>query len=408
MSDAYLTSAAPTQNPVVLHVDLDCFYAACERLREPGLEGEAVVVGMGYDAEEKRGAVATASYEAREFGAHSAMPIGEALRLLPRIEDAEEGEAGGHYRPVDMEFYREVASEVRVVLEEFADVLQPVGIDEAYLDVSESASWDGARDFAEELKREVAEATGLTASVGVAPTKSAAKVASDREKPDGLVVVRPGEVREFFAPLDVEEIHGVGPVTARKLREMEIETAGAVAASDPEALVERFGSRGREMWMVTRGRDPRPVEPPGRPKSVSKEKSLEPTGDPEKKRKRVKVLAALVAERARRKGALYRTIGIKVVTPPFDVSTREKTLPGPVDDPDLVEDVALELLEEFREEQVRKLGVRVSNLSFAEEEQSSLDSWGGEGTVEEPSFPYRGREGPRQERLDSFRDGEGV
>ena len=245
---------------VVCHVDMDCFYAACERLREPELEGEPVVVGMGYDEGEGHGAVATASYEARAFGVESAMPISEALdRLPPRGDAGESVEGTGHYRPVDMDYYESVAADVKAVLHDAAGTVREVSIDEAYLDVTSAVGWgdggessDGdpggaAGSFAAALRRRIESAAGVVASVGVAPNMSAAKIASDHDKPDGLVVVPPGEVREFLAPLDVAALHGVGPVTARELGGMGIETAGDLAASDPEVLVERFGTRGREL-----------------------------------------------------------------------------------------------------------------------------------------------------------------
>jgi DNA polymerase IV (DinB-like DNA polymerase) len=371
------------EEPIVCHVDVDCFYAACERLREPPLRGEPVVVGMGYEAGQRHGAVATASYEAREFGVESAQPISAALDRLPRKVDAAgdpdlDVDAAGFYRPVDMEFYESVAADVRAVLHEHADVVREVSIDEAYLDVSDRVGWDGAEAFAADLKSRIGEAVGVTASVGVAPTMSAAKVASDREKPDGLVVVDPGTVRDFFAPLPVESVHGVGPVTASELREMGVETAGDLAGTDPDAVADRFGERGLEVRRFARGEDDRPVEPRGDPKSLSRESAFtEATAEAGRHREVVRSLAEAVAERATRQGALYRTIGIKVVTPPFDVNTRAETLPGPVDDGDLVREVALDLLEEFEDEAVRKLGVRVSKLTFAPGDQAALDSYAG-------------------------------
>ena len=407
---------------VVCHVDMDCFYAACERLREPDLEGEPLVVGMGYEDGESHGAVATASYEAREFGVESAMPISEALDLLPRRAEVEAGADGdgerdvegtGRYRPVDMDYYESVAAEVKAILHDAAETVREVSIDEAYLDVTR-VGWgedepddepndegsgggsdgegsggdergDAAESFAADLKRRIASEVGVVASVGVAPNMSAAKIASDHDKPDGLVVVRPGEVREFLAPLDVEALHGVGPVTARELREMGVETAGDLADADTRVLADRFGERGRTLYDRARGRDDRPVEPQGDPKSLSGESAfVEATEDADRKRGKVRELAAAVADRARSRGALYKTIGVKVVTPPFDVNTRARSLPGPVDDPDLVERVALDLLSEFADDRVRKLGVRVSNLEFGGE-QATLGSYAGRsaGTPDE-------------------------
>lgn len=371
------------RDSIVLHVDMDCFYAACERRREPELEGEPVVVGMGYEGGETYGAVATASYEAREFGVESAQAISTALERLPRMAAAEDPDSdvdpdeAGYYRPVDMDYYQAVSEEVKEILHEHADVVREVSIDEAYLDVTDRTAWEVVEGFARHVKNRIDDEVGVTASVGVAPNMSAAKIASDYDKPDGLIVVEPGEVRAFLADLDVEEIHGVGPVTARELREMGIEAASDLAEADRSALEDRFGERGVEMYRRARGEDDREVTPTGRAKSLSRESAFpEATDDAEEKRDRIRTLAEAVVDRATRKGVLYRTIGIKVVTPPYDVNTRAKSLPGPVDDPELVEEVALELFEEFDDEAVRKVGVRVSNLSFAEAEQASLgDGW---------------------------------
>ncbi|WP_276257495.1 DNA polymerase IV [Haloglomus litoreum] len=383
---AELPGAPEPEDRVVAHVDMDCFYAACERLREPELRGEPVVVGMGYEPGETIGAVATASYEAREFGVESAMPIEHALQQLPRRADRDPDDEGapdesGFYRPVDMAFYEETASEVKAILHDAAETVREVSIDEAYLDLTPEG-WDGARAAVERLRERIREEVGVVASVGVAPNMSTAKIASDHEKPDGLVVVRPDEVRDFLAPIPVEDLHGVGPVTARTLRERGIETAGDVAGADPVALEREFGERGRELYDRARGRDDRAVEPQGRSKSISSESALEPTEDTGTKRDLVRSLAADVAERARAKDALYRTIGVKVVQPPFDVNTRARSLSGPVDDPDLVEAVALDLLTEFEDSRVRKLGVRVSNLDFTAAEQATIDGWGGPGTTD--------------------------
>ncbi|WP_049983239.1 helix-hairpin-helix domain-containing protein [Halorubrum sp. BV1] len=406
---------------VVLHVDMDCFYASCERLRRPELADEPVVVGMGYEAGETGGAVATASYEARAFGVESAMPISEALELLPRRADADPDdpdapnpEETGRYLPVDLDFYKDVASEVKAIVRDCADTRREVSIDEAYLDVTDRTSWavaGGGPDaddapppsaaagpadartlaegYARHVKSRIEREAGVPASVGVAPNMSAAKVASDADKPDGLVVVPPGSVADFLAPLPTADVHGVGPVTERTLADMGIETAGDLADADPDRLAAELGDRGRELSRRARGDDDRPVTPTGLPKSLSRESSLPATADDETKRATVSALATDVARRARERGCLYRTIGIKVVEPPFEVNTRARSLPGPVDDPDLVEEVALDRLTEFADARVRKLGVRVSNLDFAESDQATLagfdaaDRSGGEGS--EPS-----------------------
>ncbi|AGB39482.1 DNA polymerase Y family protein [Natronococcus occultus] len=398
------------EEPIVLHVDADCFYASCERLREPELRGEPVVVGMGYEPGETNGAVATASYEAREFGVESAQAISTALERLPRraaLESeaprASEHSSGsprdpdaddhdpelaesetGHYRPVDMDYYESVASDVQEILHDCADVVREVSIDEAYLEVTDRTAWEVADGFARHVKDRIRREVGIVVSVGAAPTMSAAKIASDFDKPDGLTVVRPGEIREFLAPLEVDLLHGVGPVTARELREMGLETAGDVAAADPKPLVERFGERGRELYDRARGEDDRRVEPKGDPKSFSRESAFaDPVSEPGPKYEQIETLAAAVADRARREGALYRTVGVKAVLPPFDVNTRARSLPGPVDEPALVEEIARELFAEFEDEPVRKLGVRVANLEFAAADQASLDGWAGTPDADE-------------------------
>jgi DNA polymerase IV (DinB-like DNA polymerase) len=378
----------------VCHVDVDCFYAACERLREPALEGEPLVVGMGYEPGETHGAVATASYEAREHGVESAMAISEALERLPRREDTPEASEAGCYRPVDMAFYESVGEDVRAVLRSASSTLRAVSIDEAYLAVDELA-WSDAESFGRSLKREIESEVGVVASVGIAPGMTTAKLASDADKPDGLVVVDPDEVRSFLAPIEVEELHGVGPVTASKLREMGFRTAGDIAEADVGVFTDALGDRGRDLHRQARGEDEREVEPTGRPKSLSRESSLvEPTTDIETKRQMVRELASEVAGRAEATDALYRTIGIKAVTPPFDAHVRSRSLSGPIDDPELVERISVELLGEFESASVRKLGVRLSNLAFDDREQATISEWGTERDGDETrSFRTRSSQG---------------
>jgi len=411
MSGARLPGVPDPEDRVVCHVDMDCFYASCERRREPALEGEPVVVGMGFEPGEQHGAVATASYEAREYGVESAQAISTALERLPRKIDAVRRNDpdvdvadAGFYRPVDMAFYQSVSEEVTAVLHDAADTVREVSIDEAYLDVTDSVDWGEAEAFARDLKERIAAGAEVPASVGVAPSMSTAKIASDHDKPDGLVVIEPDEVRAFLAPLDVAALHGVGPVTASDLRDRGIETAGDLAASDPYRLERAFGERGRELYRRASGEDDRAVEPVGEPKSLSRESAFtEATDDPEALRERTRTLAADVGERAEARGALYATIGIKIVTPPYDVHTRERSLSGPVEDRDLLVEVALDLLAEFEGDPVRKLGVRVANLSFSDADQVSLDSW---ADATETNGTDRTDDGPRgQASLTDFSNG---
>lgn len=379
---------------IVVHVDLDCFYAACEQRREPTLTGEPVVVGMGYEPGTDSGAVATASYEAREYGIESAQPITEAVDRLPPAEQADEPPVG-YYRPVDMDYYESIADEIRQILRDCADTLKIVSIDEAYLDVTDRTAWEVADGYARYIRDRIDREVGLTASIGVAPTMHAAKVASDHDKPAGLVVVKPGEVQTFLSTLPLEDLHGIGPVTARELRELDVETIGDLAALPVAELENRYGDRGRELHRRARGIDPREVTPRGRPKSLSRESAFSTaTDDFDRIVEQIDTLAQAVADRAASKEALYQTIGIKIVTLPYDINTRERSLSGPVDAPELVREIAVDLATEFTNEHIRKVGVRVSNLAFPEEDQTRLDEW----SESEPGNPSR-----RQGRLDDFK-----
>ncbi|MFB6109381.1 MAG: DNA polymerase IV [Halodesulfurarchaeum sp.] len=386
---------------IVLHVDMDAFYAACERLREPALDGKPVVVGMGYEPGETVGAVATASYEARNHGVESAQPISRALDRLPPASENPAADPVGYYRPVDMAYYESVAAEVKSILRELSDSIREVSIDEAYLDVTDRTAWEVAAGFGRHVKQRIAREVGVPASVGIAPNMSAAKIASDHDKPDGLTVIEPEQLRAFLEPLPIEDLHGVGPKSATTFHELGIDTIGDLARGDMETITDHFGQRGRDLHFRARGVDDRDVQARGRPKSLSRETSFgDPIGDPERARDRIEELADAVTRRAAEKGALYRTIGIKVVEPPFELHTRERSLSGPVDEPELVRETALELLEEFEGTPVRKLGVRVSNLSFGADDQAALETYAdrAESTGSEESDPeIRG-----QARIENF------
>lgn len=374
--ESVLVSKSPTDGQIVLHLDMDCFFAACERLRNPELEGEPVVIGGGFEGDPPRGAVATASYEAREYGVQSAQPIAQALRRLPRRETTDASDVPtGIYLTGDHEYYGSISEAVMDIVGEFAGTIRRISIDEAYLDITEKTDWDGVEEYARQVKATIEEEVGVVASIGCAPTLSCAKIASDYDKPDGLRIVEPGNVESFLAPLDIGEIHGVGPVGADRFRDAGIETAGDLAALSAQEVIERFGSHATSLYDRVRGIDPRGVEPVGKPKSISKEQSIEPSPDPEVQAAVIQRLAEQVQQRARRKGARYRTVGIKVVETPFDRQTRERSLTGPIRDGELVEEIALELLDEFAGSQVRKLGVRVSNLEFFEGEQTRVSKW---------------------------------
>ena len=254
---------APGPARTIIHVDMDAFYASVEQRDRPDLRGRPVIVGADPRG---RGVVSAASYEARAFGVHSAMPIGRAARLCPT----------GVFLPVDMAKYAQVSRQIMAILAEFTPLLEPLSIDEAFLDVTASRGLlgDGER-IARAIKQRIRDTVGLTASVGVASNKFVAKVASELRKPDGLVVVPPGEEAAFLAPLPVSRLWGVGRVTASDLDAMGILTIGQLATVPVDHLRARFGGSGADLRALALGLDDRPVEPFAPPKSMGAEETFE-------------------------------------------------------------------------------------------------------------------------------------
>lgn len=241
----------------IIHIDMDCFYAAVEVRENPALRGQPVAVG---GLPEQRGVVAACNYEARAFGVHSAMPMSHALRKCPRLVRL----------PVRMALYREVSAEIGTIFREYTDLIEPLSLDEAYLDVTGQPHCHGSASLmAEEIRGRIFERTGLTASAGVGPNKLIAKIASDWRKPNGQTVVSPRQVAKFVKPLPVEKIFGVGKVTAGKLHRMGVRTCEDLQAYDPLILESRFGSMGARLYEQCRGIDERPVDNNRKTKSLS-------------------------------------------------------------------------------------------------------------------------------------------
>jgi DNA polymerase-4 len=243
----------------ILHIDLDAFYPAVEVLDEPELAGKQVIVGgLG-----RRGVVSSASYEARELGVHSAMPMAEARRRCP---DAT-------YLKPRFSRYRELSRQVFAIYHAWSEQVEPLSLDEAYLDVSGHLS--SPVEIAKSIRTSIHRKTGLTASAGVSYNKFLAKLASDFDKPDGLTVISPTEAVEFLRALPVDKLWGVGPATAEKLIEAGYSTIGEIARAEPGALTGLIGRGGKQVWDFAHGRDNRPVERPSRPKSISEETTYE-------------------------------------------------------------------------------------------------------------------------------------
>ena len=300
----------------IIHADLDAFYAAVEQLDNPELRGKPVLVG---GSPQSRGVVATASYEARVFGVHSAMPMATAVRQCPQ---------GIVVRP-RFDRYREMSRRVMDIFHLVTDLVEPLSLDEAYLDVTEAV--EGGKlplGVAIDLKRQVREDTGLNVSIGVGTSKSVAKIASDLEKPDGLVVVPPGDEQGFLAPLAVGKLWGIGPKTAATLHQDRIETIGDLASQPEEWFARRFGKRAASVRAKSLGQDDDPVKTERSPKSISAETTFaDDLSDREELRETLAKLSSGVAGSLEKKGIRGRTVTVKLRLADFTTLTRQTTLP---------------------------------------------------------------------------------
>jgi DNA polymerase-4 len=345
----------------ILHVDLDAFFAAVEQRDRPELRGRPVIVGGG--GPDQRGVVSAASYEARRFGVHSAMPLRTAGRLCPQ----------GVFLPVDGRKYQQASREVMAILRGFTPQVQPISIDEAFLDVTASGALFGdGETIGLSIKRAVTDEVGLTASVGVASTKLVAKVASDLRKPDGLVVVPPGEEAAFLAPLPISRLWGVGEKTAEALREFGVTTIGDLAALPPDLLERRFGKHGAALVGRARGIDPDPVATGEPAKSIGHEHTFDvDTADREVIERTLLGMADGVAWRLRAAGLRTATVTLKLRDSSFATITRQTSLTVPADLTEQIYDAALALLrKELHGQRIRLVGVTASN--FRDREQLAL------------------------------------
>jgi len=349
--------------PDIIHVDMDCFFAAVEAKDNPDLAGKPVIVGA---LPGTRGVVAACSYEARAYGIHSAMPVSRAFKLCP----------DGVYLKPNGRRYGEESEHIHAIFRRFTPLVEPISVDEAFLDVTGSHRMFGTSvEIGREIKRLIREETGLTASVGVAPTKFVAKIASDHDKPDGFVVVREDEVPEFLAPLDVRDLWGVGKQTEKRLAALGIRTIGDLREFPAAEIERRFGAHGRHLHALSQGIDDRAVVPETDRKQVSNEHTFpEDEGDRAEVERTLLALADKVAGRLLKKGLRGRRVTLKLRDETFRTLTRARTLEIPVS---ASEDIYHEALDLLRREtldglKVRLIGVGVSG--FDEEAQLSLFS----------------------------------
>ncbi len=373
---------------------MDAFFAAAEQAAKPSLRGKPVVVGgLG-----PRGVVATASYEARRFGVHSAMPMGQARRLAPNAA----------YLVPRFAFYRSISDRVMGLLRELSPLVEPLSLDEAFVDLEAGGVADdsaGARAAGERLREDILAATGLTGSVGLAGSKMIAKIASEEAKPDGLVVIEPGTEKGLLGPRSVRILPGVGPATGEHLRRAGMATVSDLAEAGEDELVRLLGrAHGTSLYRMAQGHDERPVVAERDAKSVSVEDTFDvDLHDRVRIRTEVERLAERCVGRLRSSGHSGRTIVLKVRRYDFSTLTRSETLRGPTDDPGVVREAAGRLLEAVDTTGgVRLLGVGVSGLAdytqedlFAQAEAGAgaEPGGGGEGTAGGPGAEEAGTAG---------------
>jgi len=336
----------------ILHLDMDAFYASVEVLDNPALRGKPVIVGGGM----KRGVVAASSYEARKFGVHSSIPMAKAKRLCPH----------GVFLPVRMERYKEVSDRVFGIFRRYTPQVEPISLDEAFLDVTASVRLFGSpEEIARRIRAEVRMETGLTVSAGVASSKLVAKIASDMNKPDGLTIVPRGKEREFLAPLRVGRLWGVGEATRSALAELGVMKIGDLAGIPEEEVVRKLGRHGGHLHRLARGIDDRDVKPEREIRSMGREntfdKDLVEILD---LRRELLDIATRTAARLRNHRLKGRTVALKVKYADFRLITREVTLSHGIDDGGEIFREALALLEktEAGKKPIRLLGIYLSNF----------------------------------------------
>ena len=336
----------------IIHVDMDAFYASVEQRDDPKLRGVPVVVAW----RGKRSVVCAASYEARKFGVRSAMPAVQAERLCPHAV----------FVPPDFLRYRAVSKNVREIFLRHTDLVEPLSLDEAYLDVTENKTrLPSATQVARTIREQIRQEVNLTASAGVAPNKFLAKIASDWRKPDGLFVIKPDEAIAFLTPLAVERLPGVGKVTARRLTELGVRTVGDIRNLDLAVLQNRFGRYGMRLHELARGMDNNAVEPNRPTQSISAEDTFESDVLLNETDAMIRQLAEKVWQASRRESRTARTIVLKLKTAEFSILTRSQTPTSPVSSCNELASIALGLREKVQlgpGQRFRLVGVGLSNF----------------------------------------------
>ena len=358
---------------IIFHIDLDAFYASVEELRNPAIKGAAIVVAVYSGRSENSGAVATANYKARAWGIHAGMPI-----FLARKHAKDRDVV---FLPVDKEYYTVVSDRVMDLFESFSDVMEQASIDEAYLDVSKrtDGDWNKAEKLAREIKSALKKEENLTCSIGVGPNKFVAKMASKKQKPDGLTIVKPGEVGDFLKNLPAAKLHGIGGKTTEQLDELGIKTAKDLAEFDQKKLEKTFG-RNKAVLLKNKalGIDDSPVQPRVK-QQVSNMMSLKTdSSKPQEVTSKLLEVAAGVGRRIQKMNVSFKTVSIILIDSHYRMQTRSKTMDEEREIGEtfpVIESLAKKFFEENPGRTIRRIGVGVSNLNYGEEktkEQKTL------------------------------------
>lgn len=338
----------------IIHIDMDAFYASVEQRDDPELRGKALVVGGS--PEGRGGVVATASYEARKYGIRSAMSSKQARQLCPHVIFV--------YPRFDV--YKQVSEHIREIFRRYTDIIEPLSLDEAYLDVTtDKQNIGSAIEIAKRIRQAIKDELNLTASAGVSVNKFVAKIASDLQKPDGLAFIGPSHIEEFMERLPVEKFHGVGKVTAEKMKGMGLHTGGDLKRLSEEELVSRFGKTGRFYYRIVRGIDEREVQPHREAKSAGAEDTFPyDLTTVEEMDRELERIAGLVQRRLQKYNLKGRTITLKIKYSDFRIINRSQSLPHAIDDLELIAETAKELLRSTdpSDVQVRLLGITLSNF----------------------------------------------
>lgn len=340
----------------IIHIDMDAFYASIEQRDNPALKG--IPIAVGYDG--PRGVVAAASYEARKYGVHSALPSVTAKARCPHLI----------FVPGRHGVYEQVSHEIMDIFHEYTDLVEPLSLDEAYLDVtSDKNNIRSATLIAKEIKKKIKERTGLTASAGVSYNKFLAKIASDQSKPDGLFVILPEDAEEFIGRQPVEKFWGVGKVTSEKMRRLGLRFGADLRNAGEDFLVRHFGKAGKAFYMNACAIDEREVEAVRIPKSIGSENTFaEDTADRERLRAEMKTIAEEVWRRATEGNFQGRTVTLKIKYEDFTLITRSKTHTAFVDEYNLFREIADGLLDiiDLSRKKVRLLGLSINNPGYME------------------------------------------